>query len=449
MRKALIIVGLTIILSLALVGIASANAGPHGGYSNTTDGCAGCHRAHTAIGGPLLVKTSIYALCTTCHGSSGSGANTDVLDGLFIERGGYAGKGTSGAMLNGGGFLYLGGTVPADPTDAVAPATETTSAHNVDGMPARGYVAGAGDDGQTAPAWGGGTAVGLAWDGAWPAGSNVKLECTSCHNPHGSTNYRILNDYTYSKSYAGGTYASWYGSRPYYGATEWQLEAGANQFQDFQVLSTPSDTGTSRYTNWATFGGATSKAIGGNYTVGMNTFCASCHQRYNTATDSPHDTPNKFVPVAPYTVASYPEFGTDAYGYDAGDGNGSVARYRHRVGYSYGGYNMTLMPVRFAVTDNATVDRSTGAATFNYTGATDSNYVTCLTCHFAHGTTAAQSGYAVKSLGAGGVWQDNPSQVGGVAKGVAPANDSALLFYDNRGVCQNCHKKTSVNFNNN
>jgi hypothetical protein len=44
----------------------------------------------------------------------------------------------------------------------------------------------------------------------------------------------------------------------------------------------------------------------------------------------------------------------------------------------------------------------------------------CITCHFAHGTNAQITGYA---------------------SNVAPANDSALLRLDNRGVCQDCHKK--------
>ncbi len=46
--------------------------------------------------------------------------------------------------------------------------------------------------------------------------------------------------------------------------------------------------------------------------------------------------------------------------------------------------------------------------------------MTCLTCHFAHGSAAANSLY------------------GG---SVAPTNDNALLYYDNRGVCRACHMK--------
>ena len=36
-------------LVLAFASGAYANFGPHGGYVNDTDACAGCHRAHTSF----------------------------------------------------------------------------------------------------------------------------------------------------------------------------------------------------------------------------------------------------------------------------------------------------------------------------------------------------------------------------------------------------------------
>jgi predicted CXXCH cytochrome family protein len=55
---------------------ASANAGPHGGYTLTTSACAGCHRAHTAESANLVKADSIYGLCTSCHGGL---VSTDVV----------------------------------------------------------------------------------------------------------------------------------------------------------------------------------------------------------------------------------------------------------------------------------------------------------------------------------------------------------------------------------
>lgn len=487
MRKVLFILGLTIVLSLAIVGVASANNGPHGGYTPTTDACAGCHRAHTSIDptGYLLVQSSVYELCITCHGSTGSGANTDVLDGLYIN--GRVSNANQGAgKLNGGGFLFMSMSAntwsPAADNSgntAGAGAIKTTSAHNVEGMPSRGYEAGAAGSGETAPAWGGGKAVGLAWDGNWPAGSTATLECTSCHNPHGSTNYRILND--------SGTWTA--------DKTGFPAVNTSYTFQQWQVISTPSDYGPNRYSNFPGNGGyGVFDGIGfggdpqmssGNYTVGMNKFCANCHQRYDTATSpSPRTNPNTYWVGSIFTSSGpagsnawgsqFPDFGVSkptGPGYDAGDGHGAMDRYRHSVQMNRSSYlnpntyfvsrgNLTswpLMQMRLAVTDGAGMQAVSSASGPNgqwvYTPqwtsdpgvntdakkANQSAYATCLTCHYAHGTAATQVGFATKSL-SNGVYGPNPSQVAGQAAGVAPANDSALLFYDNRGVCQNCHK---------
>jgi predicted CXXCH cytochrome family protein len=472
MKKALIILGLAIVLSLALVGVASANNGPHGGFSALTDACAGCHRAHTALGDDyLLVQPSVYALCTTCHGSAGSGANTDVLDGLYINnRVSAANQGLG--PLNGGGFLYMGGSIPANPTDAVTPANQTTSAHNVEGLPSRGFeAAGTADTGKTAPAWGGGRAIGLAWDGTYDAKSSVALECVSCHNPHGSSNYRILNDT-----------GSWTAD-----GTGLPALNTANSFAAFQVLSTPSDTGQNRYSNFPVSAGGPGIGFGGNpylsggnYTIGINVFCASCHQRYNTNTRDaegrPRSSARLFVLGAPFTTSpqaqasQFPDWkpagGTGAY--DVGDGNGEVTRYRHTVGMQRTSFitaNQTSWPlnqVRLAATDGVGLkvvtsvgangglvystawDTSVTAVNSDNGRARESSYQTCLTCHYAHGTTATQTGFATKVI-SNGVRIDNPSTVGGVAAGVGPANDSALLFLDNRGVCRNCHRFSAVN----
>ena len=41
-----------IALSMLFVSGAFANFGPHGGYVEDTDACAGCHRAHTSFSTP-------------------------------------------------------------------------------------------------------------------------------------------------------------------------------------------------------------------------------------------------------------------------------------------------------------------------------------------------------------------------------------------------------------
>ena len=155
MKKSLVVIPAVIIVAILGISLVSANGGPHGDYTATTDSCAGCHRTHTATGPKLLVSNSTYNLCMSCHGSSGAGANTNVDDGEYLE---------TGDALLGGGFTYYAGEL-------------TTSAHDMIG------------DENTNVAWGNDVARGIG-----AAISDVEFSCASCHDPHGSGNYRILNE---------------------------------------------------------------------------------------------------------------------------------------------------------------------------------------------------------------------------------------------------------------
>ena len=69
------------------------------------------------------------------------------------------------------------------------------------------------------------------------------------------------------------------------------------------------------------------------------------------------------------------------------------------------------------------------------------DYMGCLTCHRAHGSDASMEGWAEATieLNAGtGIW--GPVLAPGRG-GVEPLTDSALLRFDNRGVCERCHNK--------
>ncbi|MCL4553448.1 MAG: hypothetical protein M1305_07905, partial [Candidatus Marsarchaeota archaeon] len=109
------------------------------------------------------------ALCLTCHGAGATGASTDITDGIYTGTT----KGTQNAGLNGGGFTYA----KQDTALSGVPVSGTVSSlHNVQGTP--NYTS-------TATMWGSG-AINSG------AGSAFDLYCTSCHDVHGNSNYRIL-----------------------------------------------------------------------------------------------------------------------------------------------------------------------------------------------------------------------------------------------------------------
>jgi len=165
-KRLLIVTVVALILAFMTAGLVQGYGGPHGGgYDATTDACAGCHRAHTATDSGLLMESS-YALCMSCHGSTATGANTNVEDGYYLSSrddvydDGAANTPDYAALLGGGFVNYQG--------DAV------TSIHSPYGT-------------ETA-AWGNGVARGSLADLV------DALNCASCHDPHGSPNYRIINE---------------------------------------------------------------------------------------------------------------------------------------------------------------------------------------------------------------------------------------------------------------
>jgi predicted CXXCH cytochrome family protein len=144
-----------------------AGGGPHQGLVDDPALCVVCHRTKNGELSAQLRAASQRELCFGCHGHSATGADTDVEWGIYR---GSRGGGESGGGLRGGGFAKA----LMDPalTGSLTIA-DTTSGHTIDGT------------------------LGLAWGGgaiskAAEYGPTIKLVCSSCHNPHGNGNYRML-----------------------------------------------------------------------------------------------------------------------------------------------------------------------------------------------------------------------------------------------------------------
>jgi len=166
-HKISIILTIACVVVLGATGIVLADSGPHAQMVSDPTTCAACHRTNSTTGSPALLAADVYTLCMSCH--DGTGANTNVAEGVYSSGGddatGDANIGAAhtpdGAALLGGGFVsYKGKPV--------------TSAHN--------------SMGNVAEAWGNGTARGER------ASLAQAVTCTSCHNPHGSGNYRMLRE---------------------------------------------------------------------------------------------------------------------------------------------------------------------------------------------------------------------------------------------------------------
>jgi predicted CXXCH cytochrome family protein len=370
--------------------VAAINSGFGPGSSLTSDGCAGCHRAHTGQGSNLLAQADAEELCLSCHGAAGTGATTNVEDGVQyaladpVVNGDV--RGPEAGALRGGGFvearidsgdpsriMYANvflGTLGSTHVSVLAGGEPVTSAHIAlagTGIVARNMV------------WGnGGTGV----------GQPMTLECVSCHNPHGNGQYRIL----YAQPGDGDgpvvedipvtvaenavpTGAGAAGVRNY--TVMWGRTLADVQNATYPGGGTGVDGGDyfRRYLPWngvpnsgvnGVFGDRPEYVPGGTnltaYRAQITAWCSACHTRYDRVT------------------------GADA---DTGD---PIFRYRHTVGSN----------------------------------------PECTVCHVAHGSNADMSG----------VYSSSFPYPGSTTAAPDLSDSSRLLKIDNRGTCQACHDPT-------
>ncbi len=485
MRRIALALGVGALWLLFSAATVLADNGPHvqGAYNASLSGsCAGCHRAHSGQA-PNLLKEPVEDLCYACH--AGNGATTDVKDGQT----------TTSAALRGGGFEYAlidtsnsqnaswtAGSGDSNKTISSLTSPQTTNSHHsISGDPMK--------------MWGSGPIGTSAASGQGTYTVTTNLECTSCHDPHGNGQYRILkslpNDapsgatpvYINDVPLAGTfNYATAnYGTGGSAGTSESPLNVAANSGANFKAAKgSVADNSAVQYVPSSIAGNATGY-YKGTYIQSASLWCATCHTRYFGDTgaagnktwtkDGSGDATFAFLHatlnvVDPNTLGAG---GTVISGkvldpLGAADGSQMFSQIKSpgyketdRVSGLQTGWYVTGNPYLDSTTGLALVVESYDAA-LNQTGVTPSSTAdkpvealgssrqqgdllaghapTCLTCHVSHGSNATDGlgqSYTVGSYTR--TLPDETSLVTGTAL------HSPLLRLDGRAVCQNCHKK--------
>jgi predicted CXXCH cytochrome family protein len=243
------------VVALAILGgpaPAQGDEGPHvQGWGATADDCASCHRAHRAQADRLLVADQ-ELLCLNCHGNDAMGSVLNVSSGTNEADGG---------ALRAGGFetARLNTQDPTLPPPAggvtigvlAPPGQSVTSSHTVDGS--------------AETIWG---------YGDISASPNVgrvdyTMTCGSCHDPHGSGNYRAL------RTRPSGLVAFGQPVPP------WMPNLAGKLADETTKDYTTSNYWSLPYTDWwrdSTGDGYADTEITGRQ-VGL--WCTTCHTRYN------------------------------------------------------------------------------------------------------------------------------------------------------------------------
>ena len=473
-RMAILATGVAVWLFLFAIPV-FADGGPHiatannGSTTLTSDNCAGCHRAHTATVTDIL-RTEVPALCIVCHGRVGLGATTNVEDGIQYTtqtigqpsrshtENGDGTTGTELGALRAGGFRkaridssnpgrisyprYSSGAWVASFTSNVpvlASSADVTSRHmNLDSLASK-------------KAWGNG-AIGSG------AGDTIQLNCTSCHNPHGNGNYRILNPVPEAdEGLEGEGFAITNSSGvvvkdalPAATTLAASTDLGGNT-RNYTVMQNSSGTGAVAYQGEPATGGLNTLLTVKNVVDGGY-----------SATDG--DYFRRYVPWYRSAIYSGGVWTGTYVGLSGANSSVKGGRSDSPTGVTYSGNLYAATGSTPAISDSFSNELTAWCAQchsryhtglFPSAGTTSSSFATsqlneltgedvfkfrhgtlnngCQVCHVAHGSNAQMLG-------------DNSKAETMPDGSAAPmgSTDSRLLKVDNRGTCQQCHDPTGT-----
>jgi predicted CXXCH cytochrome family protein len=349
MRKTTLFIGIVAGVAMVLLAglgtstqSASADNGPHvaTGTDATPDKCAGCHRIHTGQNEYLLKEAgTIEDFCYACHGTGGPGSDLAVQEGTFYggtTPGPPFGSKTASTNvgLRGGGFEEAR-VNSTDPSNTVNPNPTPGPAITV-GILATKQPVGSNHaiDGTAGTMWGNG-----AIDSG-PGLANYTLECTSCHDPHGNGNYRILRTVPTGSGGAGYTIPDTYPKT----ATDYTTN---NYFNMYFGGATPAVTPVP---------GTATPAAGISILKDTSSWCTQCHTRYLAARRGtvPSPAPGETAPL-------------DSR-WDSGD---DIFTFRHT---------------------------SAGWGRSTTTGNASWSNRACITCHASHGSNSQMTGAYSQSI---------------------------------------------------
>ena len=381
-RRTAILIGVVAGVAMAFAvlgggaGTASADGGPHVVEAGATpDKCAACHRIHTGQNEYLLKEAgTVEDFCYSCHGNGGPGSDLAAQEGTFY--GGttpgapYGGKTASTTLgLRAGGFEWARINT-TDPSASVANTTPPPTNVPVIGVLATPEAVNSRHTLETLTTLWGNGAVGTVG-----AGPSYTLECTSCHDPHGNGNYRILRTIPTGSGGAGYTIPDTY-------------------------PKTAADYTTSNYFNMY-FGANPANPMteppgavpGVSILYDTSNWCAQCHTRYLAESGTAN-------PLNPN-----PKPNSEGSRVDSGD---AIYTFRHTSkGYGFSSYGSS--PPGFKYSNRA-----------------------CITCHATHGSNSQMTGTyssTVEWPDGGGVYTPNPTD----------PQRASMLKMDNRGMCRKCH----------